>query len=229
MSRPLNIGQAAAAAGLTAKMIRHYEQVGLLPAAARTDAGYRQYGERELAVLRFIRQSRQLGFSIEQTAGLLGLWADTGRSSREVKALAQAHNRSVYGIQNKLEAIGLTSHAERSRNFGDQRWPTGSIGLAAPPPIAVTSGSVATPIGRTRGRDGVTKAGGDVGSASTRSPEGLSQADREDQARQSPPTLPVRAALASDPGHEVQAAAPVPAAPERLVVRPRPSWEPPPR
>ena len=91
MSGSMNIGEAAQAAGVSAKMIRHYEQIGLVPPADRTDAGYRRYTERDVSILRFIRQSRQLGFSIEQIAGLLGLWSDSHRSSREVKALAQTH------------------------------------------------------------------------------------------------------------------------------------------
>lgn len=91
MSGSMNIGEAAQAAGVSAKMIRHYEQIGLVPPALRTEAGYRRYSERDVSILRFIRQSRQLGFSIEQIAGLLGLWSDSHRSSREVKALAQAH------------------------------------------------------------------------------------------------------------------------------------------
>ena len=95
MSRPMNIGEAAEAAGVSAKMIRNYEQIGLVPAAARTDAGYRQYSERDVSILRFIRQSRRLGFSIEQIAGLLGLWSDRRRASRKVKALAQSHLEAI--------------------------------------------------------------------------------------------------------------------------------------
>jgi Cu(I)-responsive transcriptional regulator len=91
MTHPMNIGQAATAAGVTAKMIRHYEQLGLIPEAARTDSGYRQYTAREVAVLTFIRQSRSMGFSIRQIAQLLTLWADDQRQSREVKALAAQH------------------------------------------------------------------------------------------------------------------------------------------
>ncbi len=72
-------------------MIRHYEQIGLVPKATRTDSGYRQYTERDVSLLRFIRQSRRLGFSMEQIADLLGLWSNDRRASREVKALAQAH------------------------------------------------------------------------------------------------------------------------------------------
>ncbi len=85
----MNIGQAAKASGVSAKMIRHYEQVGLFPGPKRTDAGYRQYGDNEVHTLRFIRHARDLGFSIEQIGELLALWNNRRRSSRQVKALAQ--------------------------------------------------------------------------------------------------------------------------------------------
>ena len=91
MNTPMNIGEAAKAAGVSAKMIRNYEQIGLLPPAERSDSGYRLYGPRDVSVLRFIRQSRRLGFSMEQIAELIGMWGDDTRSSREVKAVAQRH------------------------------------------------------------------------------------------------------------------------------------------
>jgi len=95
MSRLLNISEAAAAAGVSAKMIRHYEQIGLISSALRTDAGYRQYAERDVSILRFIRQSRLLGFSIEQIGELLSLWTNRSRNSREVKAIAQGHLQTI--------------------------------------------------------------------------------------------------------------------------------------
>jgi Cu(I)-responsive transcriptional regulator len=91
----LNIGQAAAASGVSAKMIRHYEEVGLLPAAQRTEAGYRQYGDSDVHTLSFVRHSRDLGFSIPDIAQLVSLWQDRSRPSREVKALAKAHIREL--------------------------------------------------------------------------------------------------------------------------------------
>ncbi|PPC80883.1 MAG: Cu(I)-responsive transcriptional regulator [Methylotenera sp.] len=86
-----NIGEAASASGISAKMIRHYEKVELLPAASRTISGYRTYNPRDVHMLRFIKHSRDLGFSIKQIAALLSLWRDKNRSSREVKSLAIKH------------------------------------------------------------------------------------------------------------------------------------------
>ena len=91
MSYPMNIGEAAAATGVSAKMIRHYEAIGLIPAPARTLSGYRNYTERDVHSLRFIRHARKLGFSVPQIAELLGLWRNQRRSSAKVKTLAQAH------------------------------------------------------------------------------------------------------------------------------------------
>jgi Cu(I)-responsive transcriptional regulator len=108
MSRPMNIGEAAEAAGVSAKMIRHYEQIGLVPAATRTETGYRQYSERDVSLLRFIRQSRRLGFSMEQIAELLGLWSNHRRTSREVKALAQQH---LHALEEKMRELAQMQQA----------------------------------------------------------------------------------------------------------------------
>ena len=119
MSHPMNIGKAAEAAGLSAKMIRHYEEIGLLPAAARTGSGYRQYSERDVSILRFIRQARRLGFSMQQIADLLGLWSNDRRTSREVKSLAQAHladleekMREIAEMKAALECLVAACHGD---------------------------------------------------------------------------------------------------------------------
>ncbi|MBV7429762.1 Cu(I)-responsive transcriptional regulator [Acidovorax sp. sif0715] len=87
----MSIGEAARSAGISARMVRHYESLGLLSAVARTDSGYRQYTEADVHTLHFIRRSRDLGFSMEEIAELLALWHDRSRASSQVKRIAQAH------------------------------------------------------------------------------------------------------------------------------------------
>ncbi|MBS1183847.1 MAG: putative transcriptional regulator, MerR family [Proteobacteria bacterium] len=87
----MNIGQAAKASGVSAKMIRYYEQTGLIPKADRRQSGYRDYSDTDVHMLRFIRRSRDLGFSVAEIQELLGLWRDESRESAEVKRLAQSH------------------------------------------------------------------------------------------------------------------------------------------
>ena len=89
--RPLSIGEAARSAGISASMVRHYESLGLITGVARTDSGYRQYTEADVHTLHFIRRSRDLGFSMEEIAELLGLWHDRSRASSQVKRIAQQH------------------------------------------------------------------------------------------------------------------------------------------
>lgn len=121
MSQGMNIGEAAKASGVSAKMIRHYESVGLFPEAARTEAGYRRYTDREVSTLRFIRQSRDLGFSIEQIRELLGLWQNRKRPSRQVKALAQAHIQELEEKLKELQAMKATLEHLVSCCHGDDR------------------------------------------------------------------------------------------------------------
>jgi len=87
----MNIGQAARASGVTPKMIRYYDEIGLVRPAARTEANYRAYDEREVNELRFIKRARGLGFSVPEIAQLLSLWRDRERPSREVKAITDRH------------------------------------------------------------------------------------------------------------------------------------------
>jgi Cu(I)-responsive transcriptional regulator len=89
--KQMNIGEASAASGVSAKMIRYYEEIGLIAPAGRTASNYRVYDEDVVNRLRFVRRARNLGFSLEETERLLKLWADKERASSEVKALAVSH------------------------------------------------------------------------------------------------------------------------------------------
>lgn len=101
----MNIGQAADASGVTAKMIRYYESIGLIAAANRTDAGYRRYTDNEVQTLRFIKRARDLGFSIERIKTLLGLWQDRSRKSADVKKLARQYIAELDRDIEKLQSI----------------------------------------------------------------------------------------------------------------------------
>jgi Cu(I)-responsive transcriptional regulator len=117
----MNIGQAAQVSGLSAKMIRHYEALGLLVAPARTEAGYRQYGAADVHALRFIRQARDLGFSLHDIGELLSLWHDRQRPSRMVKALAEAHIVALEQKAQELMAMKNTLQHLVQGCHGDER------------------------------------------------------------------------------------------------------------
>ncbi len=98
----LNIGAVAAQSGVSAKMVRHYESLGLLGTVARSESGYRQYAAADIHTLRFIKRGRDLGFSIKQIAELVGLWRDRRRASARVKRIAEKHARA---LAERIEAL----------------------------------------------------------------------------------------------------------------------------
>lgn len=104
----MNIGQAAGSSGVSAKMIRYYESTGLIEAAGRTASGYRVYTASDVHTLKFIRRARDLGFSVEQIQGLLGLWRDRSRASSDVKAVAQEHVERLSQKVVELQAMIAT-------------------------------------------------------------------------------------------------------------------------
>ena len=98
----MNIGEASSASGVSAKMIRYYESIGLIRPPQRTDSNYRVYGKDEVHVLAFIRRARKLGFSVDETSTLLGLWQDKSRASGEVKDIATRH---IGDLQTKIDEL----------------------------------------------------------------------------------------------------------------------------
>ena len=117
----LNIGEAAKASGVSAKMIRHYEAIGLTGAVRRTDAGYRLYNEQDVQVLQFIHRGRALGFSLDQIAALLALWKDKHRASADVRALAKHHIEDLNRKIAEMEAMRRTLERLAKSCHGDHR------------------------------------------------------------------------------------------------------------
>ncbi len=110
----MNIGQAARASGVSTKMIRYYEETGLLPGVRRSVNGYRVYADVEVHTLAFVRRARSLGFSVAQIEDLLRLWRDKGRASAEVKAIAEAHVAEL-----EAKAAGIAAMARALRHLAD--------------------------------------------------------------------------------------------------------------
>ena len=115
----MKIGEAAAASGISPRMIRHYEKIGLLAAAARRNSGYRDYDQRDVHSLRFVGRARDLGFSVEEIGKLLALWHDRSRASADVKALALARAaelkrkaRALDEMRRSLEHLATSCHGD---------------------------------------------------------------------------------------------------------------------
>ena len=117
----MNIGQAAKASGVSAKMIRYYESIGLLPQADRRESGNRDYGEADVHRLKFVRRARDLGFPIEAIRDLLGLWGDQARSDAEVRKVALGHVANLQAQAAKLqEMIATLQHLVQACARGDR-------------------------------------------------------------------------------------------------------------
>lgn len=117
----MKIGQASAESGVSQRMIRHYEKIGLMAPAARRDSGYRDYDERDLHLLKFIGRARDLGFSIEEIRKLLGLWHDRSRASADVKALALARADELGRKARELESMRRALQQLAAHCHGDDR------------------------------------------------------------------------------------------------------------
>lgn len=116
---PVNIGDAARLSGVSAKMVRHYESLALLPRVARTDSGYRQYSESDVHTLRFIKRARDLGFSMDEIGELVGLWQNRRRASANVRRIAQKHAEelaqriaAMQGMQKTLQHLIHCCHGD---------------------------------------------------------------------------------------------------------------------
>ena len=115
----MKIGEVSAASGVSQRMIRHYEKIGLIAPAPRRASGYRDYDDRDLHTLRFIGRARDLGFGIDEIGQLLGLWNDRARSSADVKALALARaaelrrkSKALDAMRRTLERLAVSCHGD---------------------------------------------------------------------------------------------------------------------
>lgn len=136
LTEPFNIGQAAARSGVSAKMVRHYESLGLLPKVGRTRSGYRLYGEQEVHVLRFVRRARDLGFSMAEISELLKLWHNRRRASADVKRIALAHVADLDRRMKEMAAMKRTLKELARACQGDHRPTCPILDELADAPIA---------------------------------------------------------------------------------------------
>lgn len=118
---PVHIGQAAALSGVSPKMVRHYEALGLLAPVGRTDSGYRLYSTSDVHILRFIKRARDLGFSMTDIAELVGLWHDKSRASAQVKHIAQSHVKLLRQRIEQLQSMVRSLQAITHCCHGDER------------------------------------------------------------------------------------------------------------
>jgi len=117
----MKIGEVSKATGISQRMIRHYEKIGLIPAAARRDSGYRDYDDRDIHTLRFIGRARDLGFPIEEIRQLVALWNDRHRSSGDVKALALSRAAELKRKAEQLQEMRVALESLAARCHGDDR------------------------------------------------------------------------------------------------------------
>lgn len=117
----MNIGQAAKLSGVNAKLIRHYESIGIIPKASRSESGYRTYSETDVHILSFVKRSRNLGFSMKEIKKLVSLWRNKSRASAEVKALATKHVNEMEQKIQELQAMVKTLKHLAKNCHGDHR------------------------------------------------------------------------------------------------------------
>lgn len=117
----MNIGEVAKASGINAKLIRHYESIGIIPKASRTESGYRVYSDTDVNILSFVKHARSLGFSMKEIKKLVSLWRNKSRASSEVKALASSHIKEMeQKIAELQEMVKTLKHLSKNCH-GDHR------------------------------------------------------------------------------------------------------------
>jgi MerR family gold-responsive transcriptional activator of gol and ges genes len=117
----MNIGELAKNSGVNAKMIRHYESIGVIPKPARTGSGYRRYSDNDVHILRFVKRARGLGFTMPEIKKLVGLWRNKQRASKEVKALALLHLKDLEQKIQELQEMADTLRDLAHACHGDSR------------------------------------------------------------------------------------------------------------